>query len=159
MGAPTCKVLRVTHTGLTVNDMQRASRFFRDVLGFSVTEPMRQAGPAVGRMIGVPGAVLDIAFCTGGGHTIELLHYVSPPPQGDFDRQHNETGFAHIAFAVEDIDAAAAAVRAAGFELFGAPEVVPAGPRKGGKNLYARDVAGIVIELQQAPPPPAGAPA
>jgi catechol 2,3-dioxygenase-like lactoylglutathione lyase family enzyme len=148
----TCNVVRVTHTGVTVSDIERTSAFFRDVLGFEVTEPMQHSGDYVSRLHGVENASVKIAFCSGGGHTIELIQYVNPEPQPALKRRHNETGFMHVAMMVEDIDAAAQALQAAGFELFSPPQVVQAGPRKGGKNVYARDLAGLVLELQQAPP-------
>ena len=149
---PGCKLIRVKHTGVTVADLERTRAFFRDVLGFTVTEAVEHTGEHVTRMVGVPGARLRIAFCSGGGHTIELIQYVNPAPTPAARRPHNETGFTHIALLVEDIDAASRAICAAGFELFGEPQTVLAGPRKGGKNVYARDTAGLVIELQQPPP-------
>jgi catechol 2,3-dioxygenase-like lactoylglutathione lyase family enzyme len=146
------RVIRVNHTGVTVADLDRVAAIFRDVLGFTVTEPVEQRGEAVARMVGVPDAALRIAFCSGGGHTIELIEYSHPKPVPDLKLPHNQTGFTHIAVLVEDIDDAADAISHAGFELFGSPQTVPAGPRKGGKNLYARHAAGLVIELQQPPP-------
>lgn len=145
----TCKVVRVTHTGVTVSDIERASAFFRDVLGFTVTDPVQHGGDYVSRLHGVADAAVRIAFCSGGGHTIELIQYVNPAPRPAARRSHNDSGFMHIAFLVEDIDAGARALAAAGFELFSEPQVVQAGPRKGGKNVYARDGAGLVLELQQ----------
>jgi catechol 2,3-dioxygenase-like lactoylglutathione lyase family enzyme len=145
-------MIRVNHTGITVSDLGRVAAFFRDVLGFSVSEPVEQRGEAVARMVGVPEAALRIAFCSGGGHTIELIEYLHPRPTEELRLPHNQTGFTHIAVLVENIDQAAAAIKDAGFELFGTPQTVPAGPRKGGKNVYARHGAGLVIELQQPPP-------
>jgi catechol 2,3-dioxygenase-like lactoylglutathione lyase family enzyme len=149
-----CAVLRISHTGFTFSDIVKASAFFRDVLGFSITPPTRQAGLAVERMTGVPGAELDIAFATGGGHTIELIQYVAPVLPRTADKRPCDPGFAHIAFQVEDIDAVVTAINAAGFEAVSPPQIVPAGPRKGGKNVYTRGPDGIVIEFQQAPPAP-----
>ena len=42
-------------------------------------------------------------------------------------------------------------MRAAGAVPFSDPQTVPAGPRKGGRNLYVRGPDNIVIEFQQAP--------
>lgn len=144
-------IVRMNHTGFTVSDLQRTSAFFRDVLGFAISPTTRHSGPVVERMVGVPGAVVDIAFASCGDHTIELICYVEAHSHRASDLRHCDTGFAHVAFEVDDIDAMAEAVRASGYRLFSAPQVVPAGPRKGGKNVYAQGPDGIVIELQQAP--------
>ncbi len=150
---PTGSILRVNHTGFTVPNLERASAFLRDVLGFSISPTTRQSGPAVERMIGVPGAEIDIAFATCDDHTIELICYVTPRSTREHDLRHCDTGFAHVAFEVDDVERVAAAVRAAGYRLFSEPQVVPAGPRKGGRNVYAQGPDGIVIELQQTPAP------
>jgi catechol 2,3-dioxygenase-like lactoylglutathione lyase family enzyme len=151
---PIAGILKVNHTGITVKDLARATAFFRDVLGFSISPTTRQSGPAVGRMIGVSGAEVDIAFAICGDHTVELICYVTPHEARDHDLRHCDIGYAHLAFEVESIERMAVAVRAAGYELFSEPQVVPAGPRKGGLNVYARGPDGIVIELQQAAAPP-----
>jgi glyoxylase I family protein len=143
-------IVGMNHTGFTVSDLQRASAFFRDVLGFAISPTTRHSGPAVERMIGVAGAVVDIAFATCGDHTIELIRYVEPRSRRASDLRHCDTGFAHVAFEVDDIDRMAEAVQASGYRLFSEPQVVSAGPRKGGKNVYAQGPDGIVIELQQA---------
>lgn len=147
---PTGSIRRVNHTGFTVSDLGRVSAFLRDVLGFTISATTRQSGPAVERMVGVPGAELDIAFATHGDSTIELICYVQPRSGRARELHHCDTGFAHIAFEVEDIERTATTVRAAGYRLFSEPQVVPAGPRKGGRNVYAQGPDGIVIELQQA---------
>jgi catechol 2,3-dioxygenase-like lactoylglutathione lyase family enzyme len=148
---PNDGILRMNHIGFTVRNLERASSFFRDVLGFSISPTTRQNGPAVGKMVGVPGAEVDIAFATHGGHTIELICYVAPQSSRDHDLVHCDIGYAHIAFEVDDIERVSKAAQAAGYQPFGEPQLVPAGPRKGGWNVYARGPDGIVIELQQAP--------
>jgi catechol 2,3-dioxygenase-like lactoylglutathione lyase family enzyme len=148
---PSDGILKMNHTGFTVQDLARASAFFRDVLGFTISPITRQSGPAVEHMVGVPGAEVDIAFATCGAHTIELICYVNPRSTREHDLRHCDVGYAHVAFEVEDIERMADAVRAAGYELFSQPQVIPAGPRKGGRNVYARGPDGIVVELQQEP--------
>jgi glyoxylase I family protein len=145
-------VRRMNHTGFTVPDLDRAASFFRGVLGFSISDSIRQTGPAVARMVGVPDAEVDIAFATLGDCTIELICYVTPRSDRINDMRHCDGGFAHIAFLVDDIASMQQALQAAGYRPFSEPQVVPAGPRKGSKNVYARGPDGIIIELQQAPP-------
>ena len=146
-----CAITRMNHTGFTFSDLDRAAAFFRDVLGFTISATTRQSGPAVERITGVAGAEVDIAFATGPGCTIELMRFLAPGSDRTFDLRPCDPGFAHIAFEVDDIDATLAAIEAAGFRSFSRPQIVPAGPRKGGKNIYTEGPDGIVVEFQQAP--------
>ncbi len=143
-------VVGVTHTGFTVAKLERASAFFRDVLGFEISSTVRQSGDVVGRMVGVPGSEIDIAFATCGGHSIELIQYVRPDGN-PLNRRHCDIGYTHLAVMVRDIDAMATAIADAGYRLFSEPQIVPAGPRKGLRNVYAEGPDGIILELQEAP--------
>lgn len=149
---PRCQISKCNHTGLTVSDLDAAGAFFHDLLGFSLTEITRQSGDEVERMTGVSGAEIDILFACRSDCTIELMRYVKPEGLRKFHLRPCDTGFAHIAFEVADIDDIAAIMVDAGFLPVSKPQVVPSGPRKGGKNLYVRGPDNIVIEFQTAPP-------
>jgi glyoxylase I family protein len=149
---PSCNITKANHTGFTVSDLDQAAAFFRDVLGFAITPATRQAGPAVEKITGVPGAEIDIAFAVGAGYSIELLHFVHPVSQRRMDLQACDPGFAHVAFEVGNIEDIVDSVEAAGYRALSRPQTVPAGPRKGGKNVYVRGPDGIIIEFQQAAP-------
>jgi catechol 2,3-dioxygenase-like lactoylglutathione lyase family enzyme len=141
----------MNHVGFTVTDLTRAVAFFRDALGFAISATTHHSGPAVERMVAVPGADVDIAFATLGDCTIELICYVAPRSIRAYDLRHCDSGFAHIALEVDDIDRVIQSVTAAGYRPYSEPQVMAAGPRKGGKNVYAQGPDGIVIELQQSP--------
>jgi catechol 2,3-dioxygenase-like lactoylglutathione lyase family enzyme len=145
------RILRTNHTGFAVSDLKQAATFFRDLLGFTLSEPVRQSGEAVARLTGVVDAVIDIQFAYGYGCTVELQHYVNPDGKRPLALQPCDAGFAHIAFEVDDVEAIANKISAAGYAPISDPQVVPAGPRKGGKNLYVRGPDNIVIEFQVAP--------
>lgn len=146
-----CSIIKANHTGFTVSDLNKASAFFRDALGFRLTAPVFQAGPAVECMTGVVGAEVEIIFAIGPGCVVELMRYHAPAGHREYNLRPCDTGFSHIAFEVENIDEIAPRMRAAGATPIGEPQVVPAGPRKGGRNLYVRGPDNIVIEFQQAP--------
>jgi catechol 2,3-dioxygenase-like lactoylglutathione lyase family enzyme len=137
---------------LTVTDLETAGAFFRDALGFTLTSSTRQSGEAVERMTGVPGAEIDIVFAHRPDCTIELMRYVKPEGLRNFGLRPCDTGFAHVAFEAADLDEVATIMREAGYAPVSDPQVVPAGPRKGGRNLYVRGPDDIVIEFQTAPP-------
>jgi len=145
------RILKTNHTGFAVSDLKRAANFFGDLLGFALSEPVRQSGEAVARLTGVADAEIDIQFAYGYGCTVELQHYVSPAGKRPLALQPCDAGFVHIAFEVDDVEAMAAKMSRAGYAPVSAPQIVPAGPRKGGKNLYVRGPDNIVVEFQVAP--------
>jgi len=123
------------------------------VLGFPVTAKTRHSGTLTEQITGVPGAAMEIAFVDLPGHRIELLQYHSPEDRKTSDLRACDTGFMHLALEVDDVDACLAAIRAGGFEALNPPASPSAGPRKGGKVVYTRNLDGIVLELQQSPKP------
>jgi catechol 2,3-dioxygenase-like lactoylglutathione lyase family enzyme len=84
---------------------------------------------------------------TPDGHgRLELIKFHTPPAQGD--NQHapaNTLGIRHLAFAVEDIDAVVAGLRARGAELVGELERYEDIYRL----CYVRGPGGIIIELAE----------
>ena len=77
---------------------------------------------------------------------LELVKFHSPPHQGD--NRHapaNTPGIRHVAFAVEDIDAVVAGLRARGAELVGELERYEDTYRL----CYVRGPEGIIIELAE----------
>ena len=149
---PNYTILATNHTSFTVADLEAPVAFFRDVLGFEISEPVIHRSAMVGRLTGVKGAEIAIVFVETPGHYIELIQYFEPTERHSSALRPCDPGFAHIAFQVDDIDAVTAASAAAGFTPLGPPQLVEAGPRKGGKNVYVRNTDSIVIEFQQAPP-------
>ncbi|MBI2819874.1 MAG: VOC family protein [Acidobacteria bacterium] len=99
------------------------------------------------------GAHLRLPGHGGAGPTLEIFRYnvvlSGPPPHA------NRAGFAHIAFAVDDVAKAREAVLTAGGSAVGTVEsvVIPGA----GKITwtYLRDPEGNIIELQRRDPEPA----
>jgi catechol 2,3-dioxygenase len=118
---------RIGHVHLKVGDLERALAFYRDVLGFEVTQ-------RYGR---------DAVFLSAGGyhHHIALNTWESrggqPPPQGS-------TGLYHVAILYPTRAALADALRrvtAAGLTLDGASD------HSVSQALYLRDPDGNGVEL------------
>ncbi len=147
------RITATNHTGLTVSDIDRSIAFYRDVFGFAVSDKIFVKGPFFENVTGVPGVEMVVVYVSAPGHTIELLQYLKPDDRRLSDLKPCDTGFVHMSFQVDDLDAVVAAVRAGGFEPVGPPQTQTAGPRKGARAVYTRDPDGIVLEFQQPPPP------
>jgi catechol 2,3-dioxygenase-like lactoylglutathione lyase family enzyme len=140
-------IQRMDHVGIVVDDLAAATEFFVQ-LGLEVQGEASAEGPLVDRIVGLEGVRTDFAFVqTPDGHgRLELIKFHSPSGQGD--NRHapaNAPGIRHITFAVEDIDAVLAGLRARGAELVG--ELVRY--EDSYRLCYVRGPEGIIVELAE----------
>jgi catechol 2,3-dioxygenase-like lactoylglutathione lyase family enzyme len=139
------RIVGVNHMGISVSDMDRAIRFFHEVLGATVTEPHLYDDDKIRRANGIAGARIIICHAVLGDHAFELLQYVSPDGRRVSDLRPCDAGHIHLALTVEGIEEIAERMRTAGFE--------PVGPVQhglGGQGLsaiYTYGFDGLVVEL------------
>jgi catechol 2,3-dioxygenase-like lactoylglutathione lyase family enzyme len=152
MSRAAVKVRSTGHTGITVSDLDRSIRFYRDLLGCEVSKPVRAEGPFFEAVTGVAGCQIDVAFARVPGHVIELLCYASPKNQPASTLRASNPGFMHVCLKVQNIEQVVQAVRSAGFEPLGAIQTAEGGPVEGLKVVYVRDPDGVVLELIDEPP-------
>ena len=141
------KVLATNHTSFTVSDLDSAIAFFRDAMGFEVTSKAPRDPTAIAHITGVDDAAVLIAYIRGPGHSLELIEYTSPADREKLQCKPCDTGFAHIAFDVDNIDGAIAASAAHGFKPINSPYIIDQGPNAGGRVVYLRNEDGIAIEF------------
>jgi catechol 2,3-dioxygenase-like lactoylglutathione lyase family enzyme len=140
-------IQRMEHVGIVVDDLAAAIEFFVQ-LGLELQGRGSVEGRWVDRVVGLEGVRADIAMLqTADGHgRLELTEFHSPPPQGcDKHAPANTLGIRHVAFAVEDIDAVVARLRAQGAQLVGELERYEDSYRL----CYVRGPEGIIVELAE----------
>src|SRR5581483_3338134 len=123
--------MRILHTMLRVGDLERATRFYTDVLGMRVL-----------RTTDRPEQKYRLAFVGYGDesqHAVLELTY-----NYGVDRYDLGNAYGHIAIGVPDVAATCAAVKAKGGTV-----TREAGPVKGGTTIIAfvQDPDGYKIEL------------
>ncbi|HEU0210401.1 MAG TPA: VOC family protein [Candidatus Udaeobacter sp.] len=144
---------KYVHTNLIARDWKRLVRFYVEVFGCEPKGPERDLSAAwLDRVNGVPNAHLRGVHLRLPGYeadepTLEIFSY-DRLPERELPRA-NECGFAHIAFAVDDVDQALQAVIAAGGGKVG--EIATAEVKGVGhlRVVYARDPEGNIVELQK----------
>ena len=144
-------ILGTNHTSFTVSDLDRSVAFYVDVLGFQLLDRSPRDPSFTEKVVGVPGAEIEVAYVQAPGHRLELIEYVAPNDRGKVVSRPCDTGFAHIAFDVDDVDSVVDAVRRAGVEPLSDPVATNDGPNAGGKAVYTRDPDGVTIEFIQRP--------
>jgi catechol 2,3-dioxygenase-like lactoylglutathione lyase family enzyme len=144
----------IEHVGLTVPDLDAAIAFFCDVLGCEfVFDGGRFADPGfMERQLNVsPEATFRYAFvrCRTGPN-LEVFEYAAPD-QARTPPRNSDVGGHHLAFYVEDVDAAAAYLRERGVAVLGEPVFIAEGPAAGSTWVYFLAPWGLQLELVTYP--------
>jgi catechol 2,3-dioxygenase-like lactoylglutathione lyase family enzyme len=82
-----------------------------------------------------------------GETTLELLEYRSPPSETEAPLPSNSLGASHVAFLVDDIEAAKTQLESKGVEFFSSVNVVDDGVLAGWRWVYFSDPDGYPLEL------------
>jgi len=141
------RVLSTNHTSFTVSSLDRSVAFFTECLGFQLISRAPRDPKIIQKVTGVEGAEMEIAFVRGPGHVVELIEYKAPASRGRVQSRPCDTGFAHLALDVDDVDAAVAAAARHGVAAIHAPVAIDQGPNKGKKVVYLRDADGVTLEF------------
>jgi len=146
------------HVGLTVQDLDRSIQFYCTVLNCVVQERSVITGAEVETLTGVTGAVIhtaDLQLAHGG--LLELLQYLGPTGPVLVQRR-SDAGHSHIAFRVDDVDAARVRALSAGALDCSLPVTLnePGSSWDRARVCYALDPDGRTIEFveRSAPRPP-----
>jgi catechol 2,3-dioxygenase-like lactoylglutathione lyase family enzyme len=144
------------HIGFTVPDLDQAVAFFVDIIG---CEPFYELGHFradddwMERHLDVhPRTVmkrLKFLRCRNGAN-FEIFEY-DAPGQDRVQPRNSDVGGHHLAFYVEDIDAAVAYLNAHGVRVLGEPTVRTAGPSAGQSWIYFLAPWGMQLELVSFP--------
>ena len=145
-------MIRYSHTNLIAKDARRLIDFYKTALDCrSIGETRDLSGEWLDKLTGIPNAHLTgehlaLPGYEGHGPTLEIFSYdhVQGAPSGAV----NTAGFAHIAFAVDDVPAALERVLASGGGQIG--ELVQKTYADGRTIcvIYATDPEGNILELQ-----------
>jgi methylmalonyl-CoA epimerase len=127
------KILGIDHLGILVTDLEKALCFYAERLGLAAGPIETLDDPPIRRA------------CVRVGDTeIELIEALDPETTMMRFLPHRHPGLYHVAFRVDDVDQAAAELRAAGLPLIDAP-------REGGdmriQYLHPDAAQGSMIEL------------
>jgi catechol 2,3-dioxygenase-like lactoylglutathione lyase family enzyme len=147
----------VNHIGLTVPDIAEAVAFFTKVLGCEEAMsfgPFRDdEGTFMTDALDVdPRAVIEqiTMLRCGFGSNIELFKYTAPD-QETVEVRNSDVGGHHVAFYVDNIDAAAAWLQSHGVRTLSGPIPVNEGPAAGQSILYFFAPWGLQMELISFP--------
>jgi len=135
----------IHHLGLSTPDLDRAVRFYRDLLGFEVLTrfDMPPGSPGMDAMLELPGVGFSAALLRLGGTMIEIFEFSAPEPvAAPARRRVCDHGLTHLCLQVDDVKAEFERLSAAGMRFHCSPQV-----GEGATYVYGRDPDGNAIEL------------
>jgi catechol 2,3-dioxygenase-like lactoylglutathione lyase family enzyme len=140
---------------LRVNDMDRAIRFYTEVLSFRRIADREVAGDAYEHLFGVFGLRARLVRLALGDEQIELMQFLAPRGRPiPVDSRSNDRWFQHIAIIVRDMGEAYARLRQFKVEhASSGPQKLPDwNPNAGGiEAFYFRDPDGNHLEILHFP--------
>src|SRR5262245_1188305 len=96
-------VLRMTHIGICVTDLQRSTRFYTDGLGFRMRSEFQTQGEPSDTLLQLRDVTLHAVYLERDGTRLELLHYASPGTVGDgATAPMNRRGLTHLSLRVDN---------------------------------------------------------
>ena len=144
---------RFVHTNLVARDWKKIADFYETVFGCTPVLPERDlSGQPLDDATGlnlahIRGVHLRLPGVGESGPTLEVFQYDSLDDRGT--TSINSPGYAHIAFAVDDVDATRGAVLYAGGGAVGSVVVHEVAGVGTIKFAYLTDPEGNIIEVQE----------
>jgi methylmalonyl-CoA/ethylmalonyl-CoA epimerase len=131
------KVLKLDHIGIAVKNIEESKKLYVDILG------LLHAGSET-----VAEQKVTTAFFPVGDTEVELLESTAPDgPIGNYIEKRGE-GVQHLAFRVDDLEAALAELKAKGVRLIDEKPRIGAGGAKIA-FLHPKSTFGVLVELSQ----------
>jgi methylmalonyl-CoA/ethylmalonyl-CoA epimerase len=131
------KLLRIDHLGVAVNNIDEGKNFWTDILGLKLTATET-----------VEAQKTTTAFLPVGESEVELLESTTEDgPVAKFIEKKGQ-GIQHVAFAVDNIEAALQELKDKGIQLIDQQPRIGAGGAKIA-FLHPKATSGVLVELCQ----------
>lgn len=143
---------KYVHTNIVAQDWKRLAHFYEQVFGCTLVPPERKlSGRWLEEGTGIPDALIRGVHLRFPGHgndgpTLEIFQYNHQEDR--LDTAINRPGFAHIAFAVDDIETARDTVIEAGGKIIGKTVSLEVSGAGKVTFVYLTDPEGNISELQ-----------
>lgn len=142
------KLGEVQHIAISVSDMDKALEFYSGLLGLEVLMDMEMEGdPAIEAILGVKDLKMRYVIFNNAGGKINLLEFKNPKGKNVAEKlRPYDKAIHHIAFSVDDIEAAYKELSEKGVEFISPPQDTGLA-----KSNAFRAPDGVVIELFEMP--------
>lgn len=145
---------QIYHVGLTVTDMDRSVKFYRDILGLKYQGEILMEGKETELMFRKPDCMARVAYLNGAKDMnmppVELIQFIGT------EIEHNSpelfrTSISELCFYAEDADKAYRYLLEQGVECMSEPQEFDFRANGFGRSraFYFKDPDGIILEIMQ----------
>tara|TARA_R100001377_G_C3194035_1_gene111780 strand:- start:750 stop:1190 length:441 start_codon:yes stop_codon:yes gene_type:complete len=138
---------RLRHIGITVTDMEKSLKLYRDYFGFEVVWNEIEQGNFIDNLSAEKDVKVNtVKMKDSDGGMIELLHYHSHSENNTENIKNKimKVGCSHFALTVNQLDRVYSELKEMGLTFICEPQLSPDG---GAKVCFCRDYDGTLIEL------------
>ena len=136
----------MNHMSFTVSNLDKSIEFYQKILGLELVNKSERDSVFSGKVTGIQGAKLIIAYLRTSNCAIELIQYLSPKGK-KLDTKTCNVGSAHVCFIVTEFQKMVGKLKENNVRFSGKPTIIPAGPNKGKAVLYFEDNDSNTIEI------------
>lgn len=139
---------RLRHFGIVVNDMDKALKFYRDLLGLRIQRDMLEQGVFIDTILGLKDVqVRTVKMAVANGDTLlELLEYASHKGKKRKNYEIFDLGASHVAFTVQNLEKEYQRLQDQGVSFICRPQISVDGKAK---VAFCYDPDGVPVELVQ----------
>lgn len=142
----------IVHIGVTVSDIDKSIKFYRDILGLEYKGQLLMEGKETDLLFGRKNCKVKVAYLNGSKNSyappVELIQFITDDIKKE-ERTLFETSISEICFKVKDIEKEYKNLLNKGVEFLSAPQFFDYSKFNFGKSkaVYFKDPDGIILEL------------
>jgi catechol 2,3-dioxygenase-like lactoylglutathione lyase family enzyme len=146
-------ITKLNHANIIVSNLDRSRRFYTEILGLEILMETDIDEAQFASGVGIPGAKVRGIFLQvpGTPTVIEMFEYTGPQKSKPIPKDWlpSDIGVGHIAFEVNDLDAAYEKLRTQGVSFVSSPVTIPSSHKDVGgvRFCYFKDPDDTILEL------------
>lgn len=139
-------VKNIRHTGIVVKNLQRAIKFFTQILGFKVLKQADETGKFIDKILNLKKTkLITVKLSAPDGNVLELLRFGNYKEKKlkNFKKIYSY-GYTHMSFTVKNINQTYKILKNKKYKLFSKPQITP---DKKAKVMFCKGPEDIYLEF------------